>query len=114
MLLKLLGFWAERGCVIGQPYSGEVGAGTNNPLTLLRCLGPEPWRCAYIEPSKRPVDSRGGENPNRVYGYNQIQVVLKPPPADIQELYLESLALVGLDAARHDIRFVEDDWEQPS
>jgi glycyl-tRNA synthetase alpha chain len=114
LLVDLLRFWADKGCVVGWPYAGEVGAGTFNPLTFLRALGPEPWRAAYVEPSKRPVDGRYGENPNRVYSHNQIQVVLKPAPGDIQELYLESLGAIGLDASDHDIRFVEDDWKSPS
>ncbi|HVL80292.1 MAG TPA: glycine--tRNA ligase subunit alpha [Actinomycetota bacterium] len=114
LVLSLLGWWSEHGCVVGQPYAGEVGAGTFNPLTFLRALGPEPWRAAYVEPSKRPVDARYGENPNRVYSHHQVQVVLKPAPSDIQELYLESLSAFGVKASEHDIRFVEDDWESPS
>lgn len=114
LVLNLLRFWADRGCVVGQPYAGEVGAGTFNPMTFLRALGPEPWRAAYAEPSKRPVDARYGENPNRVYSHTQVQVVLKPAPADIQDLYLESLSAFGVRASDHDIRFVEDDWESPS
>lgn len=114
LILSLLNFWSERGCVVGQPYSGEVGAGTFNPLTFLRALGPEPWRAVYVEPSKRPVDGRYGENPNRLYSHHQVQVVLKPPPDNIQELYLESLSSFGVVAAEHDIRFVEDNWESPS
>jgi glycyl-tRNA synthetase alpha chain len=111
MLLRLYSFWTERGCVLAQPYSGEVGAGTFNPNTFFRSLGPEPWRAVNIEPSKRPVDARYGENPNRLYSHNQGQVVLKPAPTDIQDLYLESLTVFGIEAGRHDIRFVEDDWE---
>ena len=114
MLLRLLTFWSERGCVVSHAYSGEVGAGTFNPMTFFRALGPEPWRAVNIEPSKRPVDARYGENPNRLYSHNQGQVILKPAPADIQDQYLESLSAFGIDAARHDIRFVEDDWESPS
>ena len=114
LVLSLLGFWAERGCVIGQPYSGEVGAGTFNPFTFLRALGPEPWRAAYVEPSRRPVDGRYGDNPNRLYAHHQVQVVLKPAPSDIQDQYLESLSAFGVKASEHDIRFVEDDWESPS
>ncbi len=114
LVLNLLRFWADRGCVVAQPYAGEVGAGTFNPMTFLRALGPEPWRAVYVEPSKRPVDARYGENPNRVYSHTQVQVVLKPAPADIQDLYLESLSAFGVRASDHDIRFVEDDWESPS
>ena len=104
----------NRGCVILQPYNSEVGAGTLNPATFLRALGPEPWAAAYVEPSKRPKDGRYGENPNRVQQFLQYQVVLKPPPKDILRLYMESLEYIGVDSARHDIRFVEDDWEAPT
>jgi glycyl-tRNA synthetase alpha chain len=113
-LLSLQSFWAERGCVVALPYSGEVGAGTFNPNTFLRALGPEPWRSVSIEPSKRPVDGRYGKNPFRTYSHNQGQVILKPAPDDIQDVYLESLSTFGIDASRHDIRFVEDDWASPS
>src|SRR5688572_24350995 len=111
MLLGLQRFWAERGCTVILPYSGEVGAGTFNPATFFRALGPEPWRAINIEPSKRPVDGRYGQNPNRLFSHNQGQVVLKPAPSDIQDIYLESLSAFGIKAADHDIRFVEDDWE---
>jgi glycyl-tRNA synthetase alpha chain len=114
LLMTLERFWAERGCVIQQPYDIEVGAGTFNPATLLRVLGPEPWNVAYVEPSRRPTDGRYGENPNRLQHYYQYQVILKPSPKDIQEQYLESLKALGLDPLDHDIRFVEDDWESPT
>ncbi|ADD67115.1 glycyl-tRNA synthetase, alpha subunit [Denitrovibrio acetiphilus DSM 12809] len=114
VILKLHQFWAERGCVIYQPYDIEVGAGTFNPATFLRCLGPEPWNVAYVEPSRRPTDGRYGENPNRLQNFNQYQVILKPSPDNIQELYLESLKTLGVDPKDHDIRFVEDDWESPT
>ena len=114
LLINLQRFWGERGCVIAQPYAGEVGAGTFNPHTFLRALGPEPWRAVYVEPSKRPVDGRYGENPNRLFQHHQVQVVLKPAPDDIQDVYLESLSAFGVNAADHDIRFVEDDWASPS
>ncbi len=107
-------FWAEQGCVIAQPYDVEVGAGTMNPATYLRALGPEPWRVAYVEPSRRPADGRYGENPNRLYQHNQYQVILKPSPPDVQELYLESLRRLGVNPLEHDIRFVEDNWEAPT
>ena len=107
-------FWAGQGCLIQQPYDIEVGAGTFNPATLLRCLGPEPWRVAYVEPSRRPTDGRYGENPNRLQQHYQYQVLLKPSPLDVQELYLASLKRLGLDPLDHDIRFVEDDWESPT
>ena len=111
---RLQNFWARHDCVIQQPYDIEVGAGTMNPATALRVLGPEPWRVAYVEPSRRPSDGRYGENPNRLQHYYQYQVIIKPAPANIQELYIESLASLGIDASEHDIRFVEDDWENPS
>ncbi|MBQ7215417.1 MAG: glycine--tRNA ligase subunit alpha [Synergistaceae bacterium] len=111
---RLQNFWARHGCVIHQPYDIEVGAGTMNPATALRVLGPEPWRTAYVEPSRRPSDGRYGKNPNRLQHYYQYQVIIKPSPANIQELYIESLASLGIDASEHDIRFVEDDWENPS
>ncbi|MFH1844682.1 MAG: glycine--tRNA ligase subunit alpha [bacterium] len=114
MIARLQQFWSERGCVIVQPYNSEVGAGTFNPATFLRVLGPEPWRVAYVEPSKRPKDGRYGENPNRVHQFLQYQVILKPNPPDSQELYLESLRAIGVEPADHDIRFVEDDWESPT
>jgi len=112
--MPLQRFWAERGCVIQQPYDIEVGAGTFNPATLLRVLGPEPWNVAYVEPSRRPTDGRYGENPNRLQHYYQYQVILKPSPKNIQDLYLDSLRTLGLDPLDHDIRFVEDDWESPT
>ncbi|MGB8993268.1 MAG: glycine--tRNA ligase subunit alpha [Desulfobaccales bacterium] len=114
LLMTLERFWAERGCIIQQPYDIEVGAGTFNPATLLRVLGPEPWNVAYVEPSRRPTDGRYGENPNRLQHYYQYQVILKPSPKDIQEQYLDSLKALGLDPLDHDIRFVEDDWESPT
>lgn len=114
VILKLQQFWADRGCVVFQPYDVEVGAGTFNPATFLRCLGPEPWNVAYVEPSRRPTDGRYGENPNRLQHYYQFQVILKPSPDNIQELYLESLKYLGVDPKEHDIRFVEDDWESPT
>jgi glycyl-tRNA synthetase alpha chain len=114
VFLKLQEFWAKQGCVIVQPYDIEVGAGTFNPSTFLRCLGPEPWNVAYVEPSRRPTDGRYGENPNRLQHYYQFQVILKPSPDNIQELYLESLKVLGINPLKHDIRFVEDDWESPT
>lgn len=114
VILKLQEFWAKNGCIIYQPYDIEVGAGTFNPATFLRCLGPEPWNVAYVEPSRRPTDGRYGENPNRLQHYYQFQVILKPSPDNIQDLYLESLKQLGIDPLEHDIRFVEDDWESPT
>ena len=114
LILALQRYWAEQGCVILQPYDIEVGAGTFHPATALRALGPEPWRAAYVQPSRRPTDGRYGENPNRLQHYYQLQVILKPAPADSQGLYLKSLAALGIDASKHDIRFVEDDWESPT
>jgi glycyl-tRNA synthetase alpha chain len=114
MIARLQRFWSERGCVILQPYNSEVGAGTFNPATFLRALGPEPWRVAYVEPSKRPKDGRYLENPNRVHQCLQYQVVLKPNPPDSQEIYLESLRALGVAPEEHDVRFVEDDWESPT
>ncbi|MBT5040551.1 MAG: glycine--tRNA ligase subunit alpha [Rhodospirillaceae bacterium] len=114
LILELQRFWAEQGCVILQPYDLEVGAGTFHPATTLRSLGPKPWRAAYVQPSRRPTDGRYGENPNRLQHYYQFQVILKPSPLDVQALYLESLARIGIDAGAHDIRFVEDDWESPT
>jgi len=114
VILKLQEFWAKNGCIVYQPYDIEIGAGTFNPATFLRCLGPEPWNVAYVEPSRRPTDGRYGENPNRLQHYYQFQVILKPSPDDIQDLYLESLKQLGIDPLEHDIRFVEDDWESPT
>ncbi len=114
LFLSLHRFWAERGCLILQSYDTEVGAGTFHPATFLRVLGPNPWRAAYVQPSRRPTDGRYGENPNRLQHYYQYQVILKPAPADIQETYLASLASFGLVLADHDIRFVQDDWESPT
>jgi len=114
LILKLHEFWARQGCVLHQPYDIEVGAGTFNPATFFRVLGPEPWKAAYVEPSRRPTDGRYGENPNRLQHYYQYQVILKPSPADSQGIYLKSLAAIGIDALKHDIRFVEDDWESPT
>lgn len=114
VILKLQEYWAKKGCVIYQPYDIEVGAGTFNPATFLRCLGPEPWNSAYVEPSRRPTDGRYGDNPNRLQHYYQFQVLLKPSPEDIQDLYLDSLVYLGIDPLEHDIRFVEDDWESPT
>ena len=114
LILSLQRYWADKGCVIQQPYDMEKGAGTFNPATFLRVLGPDPWRAAYVEPSRRPADGRYGENPNRLQHYYQFQVILKPAPENVQDLYLQSLASVGLNADEHDIRFVEDDWESPT
>jgi glycyl-tRNA synthetase alpha chain len=114
VILRLQSFWGERGCVLTQGYDLEVGAGTFNPHTFLRVLGPEPWRTAYVEPSRRPTDGRYGENPNRLQHYFQYQVVLKPSPLEVQETYLDSLRALGVDPLAHDIRFVEDDWESPT
>ncbi len=114
LILGLQTFWAEQGCVVLQPYDMEVGAGTFHPATTLRALGPEHWRTAYVQPSRRPTDGRYGENPNRLQHYYQFQVLLKPSPDDSQELYLQSLYHLGIDPAMHDIRFVEDDWESPT
>ena len=114
LILRLQGYWAGQGCMILQPYDMEVGAGTFHPATTLRALGPQPWNVAYVQPSRRPTDGRYGENPNRLQHYYQFQVLLKPSPPDSQALYLESLAALGIDARRHDIRFVEDDWESPT
>lgn len=114
IILQLQIFWAKQGCLLCQPYDLEVGAGTFNPATFLRVLGHEPWRAAYTEPSRRPTDGRYGENPNRLQHYYQYQVILKPSPDDIQETYLKSLSSIGIDPLRHDIRFVEDDWESPT
>jgi glycyl-tRNA synthetase alpha chain len=114
LILTLQDYWAARACVILQPYDMEVGAGTFHPATTLRALGPETWRCAYVQPSRRPADGRYGENPNRLQHYYQFQVLLKPSPSDAQDLYLGSLKAIGLDPMKHDIRFVEDDWESPT
>jgi glycyl-tRNA synthetase alpha chain len=114
IILELNRYWAEQGCVLQQPYDMEVGAGTFHPATLLKALGPEPWKSAYPQPSRRPTDGRYGDNPNRLQHYYQYQVVIKPSPLDVQELYLESLKRFGLDLLEHDIRFVEDDWESPT
>ncbi len=114
LILTLHNYWSDRGCVILQPHDIEVGAGTLHPATVLRALGPKPWSAAYVQPSRRPGDGRYGENPNRLQHYYQYQVLLKPNPPDMQDLYLGSLAAIGLDARLHDIRFVEDDWENPT
>ena len=114
LILRLQRYWAAQGCVILQPLDLEVGAGTFHPATTLRALGPTPWKAAYVQPSRRPTDGRYGDNPNRLQHYYQLQVILKPAPADSQQLYLDSLAAIGIDASRHDIRFVEDDWESPT
>ena len=114
LILTLQAYWAKQGCLILQPYDVEMGAGTFHPATTLRALGPRPWRAAYVQPSRRPKDGRYGENPNRLQHYYQFQVIMKPAPSDIQELYLGSLREIGLDPALHDIRFVEDDWESPT
>jgi len=114
LILALHRFWADQGCVIHQPYDMEMGAGTFHPATFLRSLGPEPWRAAYAQPCRRPTDGRYGENPNRLQHYYQYQVVLKPSPDNIQELYLESLARLGINPREHDIRFMQDDWESPT
>src|ERR1700757_3333404 len=114
LILALQQYWANWGCVILQPYDMEVGAGTFHPATTLRALGPKPWNAAYVQPSRRPKDGRYGENPNRLQHYYQFQVILKPSPPDIQDLYLNSLVAIGIDPAVHDIRFVEDDWESPT
>jgi len=114
IIATLNSYWASAGCVVLQPYDMEVGAGTFHPATLLRALGPEPWKAAYVQPSRRPTDGRYGENPNRLQHYYQYQVVIKPSPQDVQALYLESLEKFGLNLLEHDIRFVEDDWESPT
>ena len=111
IVLRLERFWADQGCVIQQPYDIEVGAGTMNPATSLRVIGPEPWNVAYVEPSRRPADGRYGDNPNRLQQYYQFQVIMKPAPENIQDLYIKSLEALGIDSHEHDIRFVEDDWE---
>jgi len=114
IIATLNSYWASQGCLVLQPYDMEVGAGTFHPATLLRALGPEPWKAAYVQPSRRPTDGRYGENPNRLQHYYQYQVVIKPSPGNIQDLYLDSLRRFGLDLLEHDIRFVEDDWESPT
>jgi len=114
LILALQTYWAAQGCVLQQPYDLEVGAGTFHPATFLRSLGPEPWRVAYVEPSRRPKDGRYGENPNRLQHYYQFQVIMKPSPMDIQQLYLDSLHSLSINPLEHDIRFVEDDWESPT
>jgi glycyl-tRNA synthetase alpha chain len=114
LILRLQGFWAARGCVLQQPYDVEVGAGTMAPETFLRVLGPNPYKVAYVQPSRRPADGRYGENPNRLYKHTQLQVILKPPPENVQELYLESLTAIGIDLTQHDLKFEEDNWESPT
>ena len=114
LILRLQTFWAEHGCVLQQPYDTEVGAGTMAPETFLRVLGPKPYRVGYVQPSRRPADGRYGENPNRLFKHMQYQVILKPPPADVQDLYLASLAAIGIDLRKHDIKFEEDNWESPT
>ena len=114
IIMNLQTYWAKQGCIIYQPYDMEKGAGTFNPATFLRVLGPEPWKAAYVEPSRRPTDGRYGENPNRLQHYYQFQVILKPSPDDIQDIYLNSLKKLGINPLKHDIRFVEDDWESPT
>jgi len=114
LILRLQTFWAERGCVLQQPYDVEVGAGTMAPETFLRVLGPKPYKVAYVQPSRRPADGRYGENPNRLFKHMQLQVILKPPPENVQELYLESLKAIGIDLSQHDIKFEEDNWEAPT
>ncbi len=114
LILRLQTFWAERGCVLQQPYDVEVGAGTMAPETFLRVLGPQPYKVAYVQPSRRPADGRYGENPNRLFKHMQLQVILKPPPENVQELYLESLAAISIDLRHHDIKFEEDNWESPT
>ncbi|MCT1795855.1 glycine--tRNA ligase subunit alpha [Helcococcus kunzii] len=114
MMEKLKTYWASKGAIILEPYDIEKGAGTMNPHTFLRALGPEPWNTVYVEPSRRPADGRYGENPNRLYQHHQLQIILKPTPEDIQDLYLKSLEIIGIDPTIHDIRFVEDNWESPT
>ena len=114
LILRLQSFWAEHGCVLQQPYDVEVGAGTMAPETFLRVLGPKPYRVGYVQPSRRPADGRYGENPNRLFKHMQFQVILKPPPVNVQELYLESLQAIGVDLRKHDIKFEEDNWESPT
>ncbi|MDP3981916.1 MAG: glycine--tRNA ligase subunit alpha [Chlamydiota bacterium] len=114
LIFALQTYWSKQGCVIAQPYDQEVGAGTSSPMTFFRVMGPTPWRVAYVQPSRRPADGRYGDNPNRVYQHLQYQVILKPDPENVQDLYLKSLKAVGIDPKIHDIRFVEDDWESPT
>ena len=114
IIMNLQKFWGKHGCVLLQPYDIEVGAGTFHPATTLRSLGPKPWKAAYVQPSRRPTDGRYGENPNRLQHYYQYQVIIKPSPKDIKQVYLRSLAAIGIDTKKHDIRFVEDDWESPT
>ncbi len=114
LILRLQNFWAEQGCVLQQPFDVEVGAGTMAPETFLRVLGPKPYKVAYLQPSRRPADGRYGENPNRLYKHTQLQVILKPPPEDVQELYLKSLEAIGIDLRQHDLKFEEDNWESPT
>lgn len=114
LILKLQNYWGEKGCIIMEPYDIEKGAGTMSPHTFLRALGPEPWKVVYVEPSRRPADARYGENPNRVYQHHQLQVILKPSAENVQDLYLDSLRAIGIDPLKHDIRFVEDNWESPT
>src|SRR4030067_3615815 len=114
LILSLHKFWTDKGCVMHQGYDMEVGAGTFNPATFFRVLGPEPWKASYVEPSRRPTDGRYGETPNRLQHYYQYQVILNPSPKDIQEQYLNSMRALGIDPLDHDIRFVEDDWESPT
>jgi glycyl-tRNA synthetase alpha chain len=114
LIFRLQNFWAEHGCVLQQPYDVEVGAGTMAPETFLRVLGPKPYRVGYVQPSRRPADGRYGENPNRLFKHTQFQVILKPPPADVQDLYLASLSAIGIDLRKHDIKFEEDNWESPT
>lgn len=114
IIMNLQKFWGKNGCVILQPYDMEVGAGTFHPATTLRSLGPKPWKAAYVQPSRRPTDGRYGENPNRLQHYYQYQVIIKPSPKNIKQIYLKSLAAIGIDVKNHDIRFVEDDWESPT
>ncbi len=114
LILKLQNFWASKGCTLLQPFDMEMGAGTFHPATFLRAIGPEPWNAAYVQPSRRPTDGRYGDNPNRLQHYYQFQVILKPSPKDIQDLYLESLTEIGIDLTVHDVRFVEDNWESPT
>lgn len=114
LILKLQNYWGDKGCLILEPYDVEKGAGTMSPHTFLRALGPEPWKVVYVEPSRRPADARYGENPHRVYQHHQLQVILKPSPEEVQEMYLDSLRAIGIDPLKHDIRFVEDNWEAPT
>ncbi len=114
LMLKLLEYWGNKGCILLEPYDIEKGAGTMNPHTFLRSLGPEHWKVAYVEPSRRPADARYGENPHRVYQHHQLQVILKPSPEDVQDMYLKSLEVIGIEPLKHDIRFVEDNWEAPT